>query len=488
MVDTVSLSGRQALGSINQTLVQLQQEISASEQQIEQLNQQLIESAQLQSENYQSLARLRLDQITAGAAQQALQLMDQRVQTLLSLRIAARKKLQSQIEALDQQTIELEQQRAALEDRLSDVNQSLEQTEIQLVAQLESQPDYQQQQGLSSDADRVADHAEEKLQDARQNRLQKGLSYEQDPLFSYLWARQYGTSEYRANALFRFLDRWVAKLIHYQASRPNYAMLLEIPLRLQAHAERLRANADAQWVLLEQLQSEASEGAGLPALQQKVSDLQQQIEEIDSQIEQVVDQRRVLSEQVAVFISGEDSHFQQAVEAMQQTLEKENIEALYQRARLTPEAEDDQITLDISAQKQQYQQIAANIEQLKQHHSRHLIRLDEMQTVRRNFKQSRFDEPRSGFANKALLLMVLNEFLKGVASSSDVWDTLRREQRRRPPKGSQASRRGGAGPWSGNWGDTGSTRHSPWGGRRGASPAGRRSRGKTGGFRTGGGF
>ena len=88
--------------------------------------------------------------------------------------------------------------------------------------------------------DAVIRSAEEKATQAAADREEKRRPYEADPLFMYLWRRRFGTRDYRAGNLVRYLDRKVAHLIGYEAARVNYAMLMELPERLREHVERLK--------------------------------------------------------------------------------------------------------------------------------------------------------------------------------------------------------------------------------------------------------
>ena len=88
--------------------------------------------------------------------------------------------------------------------------------------------------------DAVIRSAEEKATQAAADREEKRRPYEADPLFMYLWRRRFGTRDYRAGNLVRYLDRKVAHHIGYEAARVNYAMLLELPERLREHVERLK--------------------------------------------------------------------------------------------------------------------------------------------------------------------------------------------------------------------------------------------------------
>jgi len=87
--------------------------------------------------------------------------------------------------------------------------------------------------------------AERKAAQAECDLEEKRKPYEADPLFMYLWSRGLGTSRYRAIPLVRYFDRKVARHIGFDDARRNYAVLIELPVRLREHAERLRAELGA---------------------------------------------------------------------------------------------------------------------------------------------------------------------------------------------------------------------------------------------------
>ncbi|MBA3518387.1 MAG: hypothetical protein H0T75_12260 [Rhizobiales bacterium] len=87
--------------------------------------------------------------------------------------------------------------------------------------------------------------AERKAAQAECDLEEKRKPYEADPLFMYLWTRAFGTPRYRAVPLVRSIDRKVARHIGFDEARRNYAVLIELPVRLREHAERLRAELGA---------------------------------------------------------------------------------------------------------------------------------------------------------------------------------------------------------------------------------------------------
>jgi len=495
MVTNEGLSGRRTLGSIDMTLNSLQRQVQDSESQIQALSDNILEIGQRQSESFRALAELRLDKAIGGEVEAQLDISDRQVKALLNSRARAVRTLQQEISTAQQALDGRERARVSLTAELSKQTEAFENRQLQMRVELEQQAGYLRQLEAVRGADQLAQQAEQKHQDALQNRIDKGEPYEQDALFIYLWKRNYGTSSYQSGALIRALDKWVAELSDYQAARPNYAMLLEIPERLAEHAENLKKQAEQQNLGLDQLEEAATISAGLPALAAAVEHRQQMIDEVDAEIAEAEEKMQALFKQKLVFSSGEDKDSRQAVETLVSTLQKENLDALYQRAVATPGPQDDVIVDALYEHDRQLDSLRKSLAELKTRHTQHLDRLAEMESLRRNFKQARYDAPRSDFANKALVVMVLNEFLKGLASSGDVWDTLKREQRQRAGASGQNRRSGGRtwsdgslfprrgrshgrGGWGGGFGGGGGS-----GGMGGGSGGG-----SGGGFKTGGGF
>ncbi|WP_048709586.1 hypothetical protein [Microvirga massiliensis] len=96
--------------------------------------------------------------------------------------------------------------------------------------------------------------AEQKVKQAEADREEKRRPYEADPLFMYLWRRGYGTRSYRANRFARYFDRKVAHLIGFETARINYVMLMQLPIRLREHVDRLKEEASDQGLSLRLLE------------------------------------------------------------------------------------------------------------------------------------------------------------------------------------------------------------------------------------------
>ena len=445
------LTGRNALQNINLTLQQLRQQIDESDTQIQRVRDSLLGLRQQQAKKYQDLARIRLDHIISSETVDGLKAAERRVMELLQLRGDELSRLSADLERLGNEQLQMEQQRELQADKVAAAARALDDRETLTQQQLHQDQAYRAQLERFEAAGRIASHAEEKMRDAEKNREQKGRSYEEDPLFSYLWSRRYGTRAYAAGPLIRFLDKWVAGLCNYPAARPNYARLLEIPLRLQEHAARKRTLAHEELQALQELEESAAERNGIPGLRHAHAQAQRRLDEVDEGIKHLEERHLALAQQKAAYSSGDDARFRQAVDTLAESLQREDVDTLYRYARLTATAEDDLLISELPVIDQRREQLQQTLLDHKRKHEKYLSRLAGLEQVRRDFKRERFDDIQSDFGNGSTVNMILNQFMQGLVDSADLWNTIRREQqyRRRSPRIPAGNRRVGSG--TGTW-------------------------------------
>ena len=112
---------------------------------------------------------------------------------------------------------------------------------------------------------------------------------------------------------------------------------------------------------------------------------------------------------------------------------------------------------------------------LRQQHKK----LQELESLRADFRRRRYDQSGYSFSDGNLIAAMLGNFLDGVLDRDSLWRVLEQQQRYRPKRTNPTFGSGGFG------------RGSVWGGRRGGLGGrlgGGLGRGGGGGFRTGGGF
>ena len=481
------ISGRQALGSIDETLDRAQAEIDHVEEQVRQANEALVAGQKARLDELRALAteRLaRLDDLPAAPAR--LDDIEHQAKRLLQQRDQALAALQQKIEEAEHAHQQVEAERRHQAIQLDAAVNAVDEAESRLQARLDDDAAYRTAREAAEAAERLAMHAQEKADRSAAELSEKGEAYRADPLFMYLWERQYGLPAYRASGLFRWLDGRVARLIGFADARANFARLNDIPVRLQEHADHLAAQADEAFDALKALDDEARAADGIPALEAQVADEQRRLDSIDERIQAGEVEHQALLATRAEYAVGEDPYTRNAVDYLATELGREDIADLHRVALATPYPEDDVIVSRMRRLDSDLEVERATLADLRGLLEKHRARLRELEDLRLQFKRNRYDRAGSVFTNDSMLPVLLGQFLAGMLDSKMLWKVLQEHQRYRPRQSDPGFGSGGFGRgtvWRGGLGDIGDVigglGRGGFGGRRG---------GGGGGFRTGGGF
>ncbi len=485
------ISGRQALGSIDQALNKAHEQITSLQAEISAASDQLLAQQKAQADDYRSLARVRLDRLADDEVFDTLDHTEQQLLILRGRRDTALEKLQQRIAEAEglRQRHEAERQQQA--DRLDSAVSIVDEAEAKTQARLDADPPYREQRDRAEQAERKAMHADEKALRSEEEREHKGEAYRADPLFIYLWERHYGLPEYEAGGLIRWLDGKVARLIGYADVRVNYARLNEIPKRLREHAKHLKDLADAEFLKLRKLDEIALAADGIPELEERVAEEQRLLDKIDARIAQDEQHHQSLLSEQARFAAGDDDHMRAAVEFLVNEFRRDDLVQLRHEAISTPYPDDDVVVSRMFQREQDGQQFEASIQGLKSALDQQQQRLVELESLRVEFKRNHFDRAGSVFANDSMIPVLLGQFLAGMLDRGMLWKVLQEQQGYRPKHSDPDFGSGGFGRgtvWKGGLGDIieglgrggfgGLGRRGGFGGRGGGG----------GGFRTGGGF
>jgi hypothetical protein len=467
-----TVSGRKALAEIDQTLAMARRQFGNVSAEFSDARAALARLRQSEVALFARLAGLRLVELERGELVHALDDADREAERILAERDQAQAELERRIDAAQTELAGEESRRAAQQATVDEAGDDLDAAEAEAQAALAANRQFAAQLERTEQADFVADQAEEKAAAAERDRIDKGRPYEEDPLFSYLWDRGYGTSAYRAWPLTRWLDGRVAKLCDYEAARRNYSRLIEIPERLTEHAQSMRANFEGEAEALASLEEAAAGEAGVPERSQALEAAEAELAAIDESIAASEARLRALLEERGSFAAGQDRHYLRAIEVLSAAMQRRGVALLTERAQRTFSREDDAIVRELAEHEADADRLERNLEELRRIHEHENRRVSNLEDVRRRFKAARFDDSLSEFRDWAMVALVLREFLRGAAGSADVWRTIERQQRKRrvqadPDFGSLRFPRG--------------PRRGPWRMPRGGGFGG-------GGFRSGGGF
>ena len=449
------VSGRQTLGSIERTLGELRQEETVVKRAVETAMAEIADLRRAELDAYRDLARFRLrdggehafgQRIDRDEAE-ARKRLEQRDLALSDLR-AQHSALEAEIASLTDDRRKLTRERDAASDRLDNI---LEAVDIRLA----DDPEYAAQRERAEAAKATAEAAREKARRASEDRAEKGKAYESDPLFVYLWQRGFATSAYGSSGVVRMLDRWVAGLIRYDDARPNYAMLVEIPTRLDAYAGEREAEARAEAERLGELSRRAAAdiagedlAAAIDTAEGKIEDITSRLEELEAELAEVVRREHP-------FLVGEDADYRGAEEALLRSLRSEQLSTLWKEARLTPSRKDETIVRRLQDLDARIGQAALALE-ADQGNLRDLERRrGELSKVARQFRTRRYDTWDSTFDDDSLTGVLLGELARGKLSGADYWAKAEKARRRRPRRGNRVGFPGGIGLPGSMGGDSG---------------------------------
>jgi len=498
-------AGTSALSNIDQSIQTVRNEVVRLDRQLAQLTQTLAANQRHRVKLINDIAAVRLSELDSGALQHSLNAADKEALQLLEQRDQALDLLNKKIQQLNDRIEKSESDRQQLLDEVNRVSQELVDLEASVQEKLKRDDAYLAQFSQASKSESIATEAREKVTRAEQDMQEKAKPYQDDKLFIYLWERGYGTTEYSGGLLARFMDAWVARIIKYEPARQNYWNLTEIPKRLDEHALRVEKVADEEHMALQQLELNALEQGGAVQLESRLDSLRSDLDAHDDVLEDQENELNTKLEERARFISGDDDYIKRCVARLTAALEHQNLSSIHRYVQATASPSDDQIVFELQSIDDALVDVNEDLGDVRSLHTKQINKLKELEQVRHNFKNSRFDDVRSGFANQALIASILSQFLQGVVSGADVWRVLQRNQRYRnvgsSPDFGSGGISGGIGDILGRPGRVGrrSRRRSSWnfpqarrggggGGFRFPSGGSSRSNRGGGGFTTGGGF
>lgn len=376
------------------------------------------------------LARLRMRELAAGELVRYLDDTDRRVGELLEVRKAAKEALEAEIASAERALEAARAERARQEPIVAAAAQAAEEAALQVKARLDANPDYGAKLAAAQRASAIAERAEAKAAVAEADRLAKAAPYDADPVFMYLWRRNYGTAAYRSPPLIRTLDAAVARASGYERLRRNYWLLHEIPRRLSDHARRMRRQASESLAAARELETEAAAAAQLPSKERALAEAERRLAELGEAVEKHRAALDSALDRRARFATGDDEHSTRCTELLVEALERAELQELRKKAARSSTEEDDRLVAELERLEQQRssrQQESIRLRRLHQAHRERVLGLEE---VRRRCERGRFADASSGPATGPPIETLLGQFVSGSIGVEDLWQGIVRRQGR----------------------------------------------------------
>lgn len=394
---------------------------------------------QEQAEAFKELARFRLKSISIDTSTDELSEAEARAEDLLAQHeefVASESRallaMLSEIEALEEdrtrEAVALAEHVEQQEARVNSILDALSET-----------PDYKALRQALKEASAVTERATQKLEIARTDRDEKGQPYNDDSLFSYLWARKYRTVDYKANGLTRMLDGWVGRLCGYDKAHLTFARLTELPERLAEHVEHVEVLEDEAEEALKAIEISALREGGLEEMEVEAEAIRETMRQLDLKIETAEEAHLARSESHATALQAETGFAAKARYVLAEALRKMSFPGLRVLVAQTIELEDDEIVdglVKLRAEEMQLDLEVTDQEALPKRHSRELKRIEHL----------RKDYKRASYASRSIWVdqTVLEDAIFDVRSENlDLGKALKRVRKtiKRRSKGEQNRRR-----------------------------------------------
>jgi DNA repair exonuclease SbcCD ATPase subunit len=426
------------------------------------------------AEAFRALARLRLDELSRATVVDSLENAERKAMAVLERRRRKFDETREARAAAADVLAKVEEKRAAATETRDAAVAAVDELTDATEERLARDGAWQALSAAVAAARAQADAASGKAGQAESDRLVKGKPYEDDRLFMYLWRAGYGTSTYRAGPFARFFDAKVARLAGYEAARPNYYMLNEIPLRLREHADRLRDEVTAAEGRKAAYERQALEADGIVALEDAVDAAEAALAKIEAERSRVTADIAGMDGELAAFLEGtNDPALKGAVDEMAAALSHTDLVELWRKAEATPTPEDDRIVESLKRIERDGVRLNAETEELRQAALDMARKRTELERSREEFRRYGYDRPNGSFSNGSVIGSMIEGIVTGAITAAVLNGAFRSGYR-----GGERDRDGFGGGWhGGGWGGG-----SGGGGFSGGGGSG------GGGFTTGGGF
>ncbi|MCS6762214.1 MAG: hypothetical protein MO846_09690 [Candidatus Devosia symbiotica] len=233
----MSIHGPEALASLDEAMRDIRGEEDEISKRLARSADRVSKIRESEAELFHALARLRLDRSVQGELDGAISAAETKARVQLKAHAEDLSKAESAVAEIDARLSQLTAERAGALRQFETYQADLKALANKLGASARD-PAFAAKREQATALAEVATQSMRKTEQAEADQEVKGKPYRDDPLFMYLWEAGYGTANYRANNQVRYLDGLVANLVDFQKSRPNFAMLNEIPLWLCEHTER----------------------------------------------------------------------------------------------------------------------------------------------------------------------------------------------------------------------------------------------------------
>jgi hypothetical protein len=383
------------------------------------------------------LARIKLDAMTAGKLVENLDAGERRAAQILDdyrMRIAAATERR---EALMKEVAATESERHTAAAVVEVALETVDSLRAQAEASVQATAEWRAAKTARDAVEAVAAEAEKKAAASEAELGAKKKPYDDDALFAYLWRRRFGTREYAGTGIAKTIDRMVAEFVGFADARPNYAALIEIPLRLREHATGKRAALEQPQGVLSEIERRAMLAAGVEAKEKALAEARHRLAVLDDTVEKKHGLLREVDQSRSALVAGDTNPaYNEALSTIAAADSKDDLATLYMEARRTPTTEDEAVVRRLETIDATIGKTDGEIARLRGAMVELSRRRAEVEQVRDKFRRTGYDHPQTTFENEGAISDTLGNILEGVVRSGVLWELLRQGYKSRPTRGS----------------------------------------------------
>jgi chromosome segregation ATPase len=414
-----------AISSIRANETQLDASLRSAEAEAARLRQQRIDS-------FKALAEIKIDLMRRGEFVGELDAAERRASALLAEHESKLAGLAGKIADAAKAIEAAEGRRHERAETLENAVEAYDRFVAEIGGRLRHEPRWTGQQEKVAAAARVAEEADKKAQVAEADLSEKRKPYESDPLFMYLWKRQFGTGAYSAGHLARYVDRLIADFIGYLGARGNFHMLNEIPRRLRGHADKAAADAKAEAAGLATIEAEAQDAAGGKPLADAVAKGRAALEAAEREL---AGKRAVLAtlekQRDAARDNAGDDSYRRAVELVAEADSRLDLRSLQAEAMRTATPNDEAVVGRIRQTDEAILRVETEVTRIREEMRSIAQRRAEIERVRDESRRRGYDNPFGTFDNSSIIGDIIGGVLKGALQGAILDKVLRDGYRER---------------------------------------------------------
>lgn len=417
--------GRDVLANLRRRLEEARAHTAGVRQEFEAVDRQVDEFVARRGEAIVELAKHDLPDMSQSSIERTFTEIRDELKTILGRKERAQAELNGRLERFRASIRDLQQKVSAAAAELNRLVAKRSELERTTTDRLKADAEFQQLSQQAIQAEMQLKANEERTAELQREAKEKLPAYQSSRLFQYLQQRRFGTPEYVHTGWTRSMDRWLARLIHYERHRRGYEFLMHTPALVEQEVERRRGDFNNLMERIETIEDRVSDDVGLTDIlragevQGAAHDkLTQQLTDEQGRAQQVEAELLALDQQQGRF-------YTEALERYVRFLGETETAVLEARARQTTDPVDDEIVSRITFLTNEIARMQPEMGRLERR-AQDAEKISEgLSFVVRRGEQSDLDSDRCSTSDPHRIEGEIDRFMSGGMNENDLWNSIR---------------------------------------------------------------